>query len=90
MQAQTTDAVRGTAIVASSSARQNPVEPAPAAEAVADAQHLQKIRAAAYALYEARGCVEGHELDDWLQAEQQARQPLAGSVQAAASATMAH
>ncbi len=28
-----------------------------------------RIQVAAYALYEARGCVEGGELDDWLAAE---------------------
>ncbi len=27
------------------------------------------IHVAAYALYEARGCVDGHDLDDWLAAE---------------------
>lgn len=28
-----------------------------------------RIQVAAYALYEARGCVQGRELDDWLAAE---------------------
>ena len=27
------------------------------------------VRARAYQLYEERGCEDGHELDDWLQAE---------------------
>jgi hypothetical protein len=27
------------------------------------------IRQAAYSYYEARGCIDGHELDDWLRAE---------------------
>lgn len=34
----------------------------------------QAIREAAYACFEARGCVPGHELDDWLQAEAQVLQ----------------
>lgn len=28
-----------------------------------------RIHEAAYALYEARGCVDGHDLEDWLAAE---------------------
>ncbi|KVW98890.1 MAG: DUF2934 domain-containing protein [Polaromonas sp.] len=39
------------------------VQPAPAAE------REQAIRETAYACYEARGCVDGDELDDWLKAE---------------------
>jgi hypothetical protein len=31
----------------------------------------QQIAARAYALYLARGAEDGHDLDDWLQAEQQ-------------------
>ena len=27
------------------------------------------IRQAAYSYYEARGCIDGHELEDWLRAE---------------------
>ena len=29
----------------------------------------ERIRLRAYELYEARGCQDGHDLDDWLQAE---------------------
>ena len=29
----------------------------------------EQIRTRAYALYELRGCEDGHDLDDWLQAE---------------------
>jgi hypothetical protein len=32
-------------------------------------EQLEKIRQRAYELYEARGREEGHDLDDWLQAE---------------------
>jgi hypothetical protein len=44
---------------------------APVAEggAVVDASRDERIRAAAYALYEARGCDGGHEMEDWLAAE---------------------
>src|SRR6478752_6173296 len=34
-------------------------------------QHHRRIAAAAFALYERRGRQGGHELDDWLAAEQQ-------------------
>ncbi|MDF0650513.1 MAG: DUF2934 domain-containing protein [Nitrospira sp.] len=36
-----------------------------------DDQHHQRIAAAAFALYEQRGRHDGHDLDDWLAAEQQ-------------------
>lgn len=29
----------------------------------------EQVRTRAYALYEQRGCEDGHDLDDWLQAE---------------------
>ena len=32
-------------------------------------EQLEKIRQRAYELYEARGREEGHDIDDWLQAE---------------------
>jgi Protein of unknown function (DUF2934) len=32
-------------------------------------EELEKIRQRAYELYEARGREEGHDIDDWLQAE---------------------
>ena len=35
----------------------------------AGASHAMRIHEAAYALYEARGCVDGHDLEDWLAAE---------------------
>jgi len=34
-------------------------------------QHHRRIAAAAFALYERRGRQDGHDLDDWLAAEQQ-------------------
>lgn len=45
---------------------------APAAPADAQpepGQREEMVRAAAYRHYEARGCVDGHELEDWLRAE---------------------
>jgi hypothetical protein len=33
------------------------------------AQLDEQVRLGAYALYETRGCEDGHDLDDWLQAE---------------------
>jgi len=38
---------------------------------------LNMIRQTAYSLYVARGCVDGSELDDWLQAEAQVDQMAA-------------
>ncbi len=31
----------------------------------------EKVRARAYELFEARGCEAGHELEDWLRAEEE-------------------
>ncbi len=45
-----------------------------AASMPAPADREQAIREAAYALFEARGCEPGHELDDWLEAEAQVLQ----------------
>jgi hypothetical protein len=40
------------------------------ASTIPDPTQLEnQIRFRAYALYESRGCEDGHELDDWLQAE---------------------
>ena len=35
----------------------------------AEANSEQQIRLRAYELYEARGCCDGHDLEDWLEAE---------------------
>lgn len=43
------------------------------AQPMPDEQREQAIRQAAYALYEARGCVYGHALEDWLEAEAQVK-----------------
>ncbi|MDE2394838.1 MAG: DUF2934 domain-containing protein [Burkholderiales bacterium] len=40
------------------------------------------VREAAYALYERRGCVYGHELEDWLAAEAQVDAELAATAAA--------
>jgi len=45
------------------------------------------VRQAAYAFYEARGCLDGFDLQDWLDAEAQVDQALAQSVQAIATGT---
>ena len=39
------------------------------AEQTRDVNRVEEIRAMAYAFYEARGCVEGYALDDWIKAE---------------------
>ncbi|MFL6303021.1 MAG: DUF2934 domain-containing protein [Candidatus Sulfotelmatobacter sp.] len=41
------------------------------AGAAAQLQMQERIRVRAYELYEQRGKVEGHDLEDWLQAEEE-------------------
>ena len=41
-----------------------------------------QIRLRAYQLYEARGREDGHELDDWLRAEEEITQKKAGTIAA--------
>ncbi len=41
-------------------------------------ERLAKIRQRAHELYEARGREEGHDLDDWLQAEIDSEEPTTG------------
>ncbi len=48
----------------------------------------EMIRQTAYRFYLARGCVAGYELDDWLQAEEQVNQAIAGSQASASSAAL--
>ena len=36
-------------------------------------QRERMVREAAYCCYEARGCIDGHELEDWLKAEAASR-----------------
>ena len=52
--------------------------------------HDEAIRKAAYSFYEARGQADGHELDDWLQAEAQHGQSLTNGADASASVSSAH
>jgi hypothetical protein len=50
----------------------------------------QVIRRTAYAYYEARGCSDGHALDDWLRAEAQFPLASADPAQSATSSSMSH
>jgi hypothetical protein len=53
-----------------------PLRPAiPAAKSVSDLH--EQIRSRAYELYEQRGRIDGHELEDWLQAESELTQSKA-------------
>ena len=47
------------------------------------------IRETAYGIYVARGCVAGHELEDWLQAEEEVNGSRTGSSQASGSSSPA-
>jgi len=90
MQVQPTETVRGRAMATATPARQELVTAALAAQAGPLEQRVDAIRQAAYVLYEARGGVYGHELEDWLKAEAevdaQAQQGLADLPSAAAAA----
>ncbi len=55
-------------------------------EAADGAGRFEMIRQTAYGFYQARGCIAGYELEDWLQAEEKVDQALAGP-QASASST---
>lgn len=87
MQAQVSETARTSAKAAPSSAQQEAVA---AVQVAPDDPRQQAIRQAAYARFEARGCVYGHELEDWLKAEAvvdaQVRRGLADPPSAAAPA----
>jgi DUF2934 family protein len=45
-------------------------KPAPTSRLTAEHPNLdEEIRVRAFAMYEARGCEDGHDLEDWLHAE---------------------
>lgn len=54
------------------------------AEQPGEVNRVEEIRAMAYALYEARGCVEGYALDDWIRAETAVMQASGDTQQAPA------
>lgn len=87
MQAQLRKTARDRALSAPISAQQEAVD---AAQVAPDDPRQQAIRRAAYAQFEARGCVYGHELEDWLRAEAevdaQVQRGLADPASAAAPA----
>jgi len=57
-----------------------PKESAPPEAAMSDAEkRADLIRIAAYSLYERRGYVSGHELEDWLQAEMEVDRQMAAA-----------
>ncbi|MDM7944289.1 MAG: DUF2934 domain-containing protein [Hydrogenophaga sp.] len=53
----------------------------PATDSMAghDSFGVERIHAVAYGFYEARGCVDGHDLDDWLAAEAAVAREVQGS-----------
>ncbi|MDP1650132.1 MAG: DUF2934 domain-containing protein [Rubrivivax sp.] len=63
---------------------------AAAAQTMPDEQREQAIRQAAYALFEARGCVYGHALEDWLEAEAQVERAFAALPSGAGSGETGH
>jgi len=78
MQAQKPPSARGGKSAAKAAAKPASAETAAAtAQPMPTEQREQAIRQAAYALYEARGCVYGHALEDWLEAEAQVERAFA-------------
>ena len=51
----------------------------------AQAEQQQKIRIRAYELYQKRGASDGHDVDDWLQAEAEISRPKSRAASAPAS-----
>jgi len=49
------------------------------------AGHDEMVRQTAYAYYEERGCIDGHDLEDWLKAEAQIARTFAVAAQSGAS-----
>ena len=74
MQSDKPEAARSRKSAPKAAAKRRPAAAASAPETQPDLQREQAIRHMAYALYEARGCVAGYELEDWLQAEVQVQQ----------------
>ena len=78
MQAQKPASARGGKPIPKAGEKPAAAEAASAAgQPMPDEQRQQAIRLAAYALYEARGCVYGHALEDWLEAEAQVERAFA-------------
>lgn len=69
MRAQLSESRRGRATPTTNRAKQDIADAPSTAQGAGDEQREQIIRATAYALFEARGCVYGHDLEDWLKAE---------------------
>lgn len=62
------------------------MEAADSVEKAGGANRLERIRELAYASYEARGCIDGYALDDWLRAEAIVMQETADTAQPAVAA----
>lgn len=65
-------------------------ESSPMASTPSAADLEQAVREAAYALFVARGCEPGHDLDDWLTAEARVRQAHAEPVSGQGTGQLAH
>lgn len=90
MQTDKPQAARSRKSAPKPSAKRRPAAATSASETQADVQREQTIRQVAYALYEARGCVSGYELEDWLQAEAQVQGGLAELPSTPATAQSSH
>ena len=49
--------------------RRSTSDPTPAERELQTSEHDERVRRRAYDLYEQRGRLDGHDMDDWLQAE---------------------
>ncbi len=53
--------------------RRSTSDPTPTQRELQTSEHDERIRRRAYDLYEQRGRLDGHDMDDWLQAEAEMR-----------------
>jgi hypothetical protein len=53
--------------------RRSTSDPTPTKRELQTSEHDERIRRRAYDLYEQRGRLDGHDMDDWLQAEAEMR-----------------
>ncbi len=90
MQAQKPPSARGGKSTPKAAVKAGAAETAAAAQPMPDEQREQAIRQAAYALFEGRGCVYGHALEDWLEAEAQVEQAFAALPSGAGSGQTGH
>lgn len=88
--AKNQNASAGPQLQGSNAAQTEPDQAAGGAQAGPVVDREEAIRLTAYAFYEARGRVDGHELEDWLKAEAQVAQAAHDAAPAEGAALATH